>query len=481
MLHQKRHLFRQVALERLASPERLDELMLVVTPRSWLPVLTLGSLVGITFFWLIYGRIPIIVEGQGVLIYPHQVISLQSKSSGQLLTVNIKVGDTIKKGQVLATINQSELQKQLQQQRLKLTELQTQDRSISSLQEITIAQNQQTKKQQYTYLQQRIQELQIQIPLLKTRENNSTKQQRQSLEQKLKALQNLIPILQERIDNRKYLFKEGAVSGEIPYEAELKYQENLAQISDLKAQLKELDFKEAENEKDYREKITTIADYQAQLKQLESQAAIQAEQMLESATTRKKEIQDVQREIARLELQLKDNSQILSPYSGHILELTVVPGQVVNPGTHLGVIQSENSSSKLIAVTYFSVADGKKIQPGMTVQITPQIVKREQFGGILGKVSTVSPFPITKEAAANEVGNLEIVQGLTSNQSEGLIQVSANLTTSSTYFSGYKWSSSKGPQLKISSGTTTTVRIKLENRAPITFIFPILRQYSGIY
>ena len=47
-------------------------------------------------------------------------------------------------------------------------------------------------------------------------------------------------------------------------------------------------------------------------------------------------------------------------------------------------------------------------------------------------------------------------------------------------FSGYKWSSSERAQLKISPGTTTTVRVTVEERSPMTFILPILREWSGL-
>src|SRR5919199_5326849 len=134
MIEQKRNLFRKESLERLSSPERLDQLMQVVSPKSWLPLTSLGSLVVVALTWSIYGRIPITVEGRGVLIYPSKVVPFQSKSSGQLLSLNVKVGDVVKKGKVLGTIDQTELRKQLQQQRNKLAELQSQDLAVSSLQ-----------------------------------------------------------------------------------------------------------------------------------------------------------------------------------------------------------------------------------------------------------------------------------------------------------------------------------------------------------
>lgn len=482
MLDQKRSLFRKESLERLSSPERLDQLMQVVSPRSWLPLLALGSIVGVAVIWSIYGRIPITVEGQGVLIYPSNVVPVQSKSAGQLMALNIKVGDIIKKGQLLATIDQAELRKQLQQQRAKLTELRSQDQAVGSLQGLRLEQEQRSQQQQRQYLQQRVLELEAITPLLKTKSKTSIGQQRQSLQQRLRQAQALTPIFLQRMETRRQLFKkEGAISGDDALKGEQEYLENLDKIADIQAQLKELEVKETEIEKDYRANLSTISELQAQLKELDSKRASVAQQDLENATTRKKELQEVKREIAKLELQLGDDSQIISQYSGRILEITLTPGQVVNAGTRLATIEAENSKSKLVSVTYFPVAEGKKIQPGMTIQITPQTVKRERFGGIVGKVSSISRFPITKEAAASEVGNPEVVEGLVSKQKEGLIQVFSNLQPDSSTPSGYKWSSSTGPHLQISSGTTTIVRVKVEERAPITFVLPILRSGSGIY
>lgn len=65
MVDQKHSLFRKESLERLSSPERLDQLMQVVSPKSWLPLASLGSLVVVVVVWSIYGRIPITVEGRG--------------------------------------------------------------------------------------------------------------------------------------------------------------------------------------------------------------------------------------------------------------------------------------------------------------------------------------------------------------------------------------------------------------------------------
>ncbi len=61
-------LFRQEALERLSSPERLDELMKVVSLKTWLPLATIGVLLGLGLIWSVVGRIPVTTSGRGVLV-----------------------------------------------------------------------------------------------------------------------------------------------------------------------------------------------------------------------------------------------------------------------------------------------------------------------------------------------------------------------------------------------------------------------------
>jgi hypothetical protein len=61
-------IFRKESLERLSSPEQLDQLIQIVSPRSWLPLASLGMLIGLAFLWSVLGRIPITAEGKGVLV-----------------------------------------------------------------------------------------------------------------------------------------------------------------------------------------------------------------------------------------------------------------------------------------------------------------------------------------------------------------------------------------------------------------------------
>jgi HlyD family secretion protein len=477
----QQRLFRQKSLERLSSPERLDQLLHVVSPKSWIALATFGCLIISSFAWSIFGRIPVTVQGSGVLIYPGKVVPLQSSITGQVKTLNVKAGNFVKKGEVIATIERVDLRQQLQSAREKLQQLQQQDRQALSLQEKRKNTERQTTIQKSESLEQQLISLQQLTPLLQEKSQGEIALESQNLQQRLKTLGKLQPTFQKRLTKRRQLANQGAISDDTLLQTQQEYIENLNKIEDAKLQLKQTETKKAEILQKYWDNLNQIKDVQAQLQELNSQQANTTQQDLETITARQKEIQEQKRTITGLQQQIKDNSSIISQHTGKVLETLISPGQVLDSGTRLANINLGQPSDELVGITYYSVSDGKKIQTDMSMQITPQTVKRERFGGIVGKVKQVSTFPIAKEAAINTVGNTEVVEGLVANNKEGLIQVVATLEPDDQTYSGYEWSSSAGPQLKISSGTTTTTRVTVEERAPITFVLPILRSLSGVY
>jgi len=74
-------IFRKEALERLSSPEQLDQLMKIVTPRSWLPLAALAGLLGCGLVWSIVGRIPVTTTGKGALVFADALETAMSDST----------------------------------------------------------------------------------------------------------------------------------------------------------------------------------------------------------------------------------------------------------------------------------------------------------------------------------------------------------------------------------------------------------------
>jgi HlyD family secretion protein len=96
-------LFRKAALDKLASPERLDVLMQVTSPMGWLALTAVaGILVGV-IIWSILGSIPERIDGQGVLLRGGANSEIRSSGSGSIVSLDLKVNQVVTVGQVVGT------------------------------------------------------------------------------------------------------------------------------------------------------------------------------------------------------------------------------------------------------------------------------------------------------------------------------------------------------------------------------------------
>jgi HlyD family secretion protein len=62
-----------------------------------------------------------------------------------------------------------------------------------------------------------------------------------------------------------------------------------------------------------------------------------------------------------------------------------------------------------------------------------------------------------------------------------VIELFATLQLDPSTPSGFKWSSSHGPPLKVASGTLANAEIVVGSEHPITIVMPYLRKKTGIY
>jgi len=471
-------IFREEALEHLSSPEQLDQLLEIVSPSSWIPMATLGGLLLVAVLWSIFGQIPVTVEGAGLLVHPRQVLSFQLPASGQIVALNVKVGDFVAKGQILGRINQPALQQSLEQERVRLAEAQRRNSRVAPLRDERAELQRQANQRERAVLEQRIDLTRRTAEIQKAKNETYFAKQRESLEQLRKVKLALDGNFKSRFEGYQALQGDGIVSNDEVLRVRQDYINNQIQIADLELQMRDAELQELRATESYQQQMDLEASLQKQLRELDIQTKQIEQQHLETTSDTQLQIQEIQRSIARYEEDLKTKSQIVSDYRGRILEVTASVGQIVTAGQRLGAIETEDPKGKLLAVTYFRVSDGKKIEPGMDMRITPATVERERHGSIAGKVLSVSPFPVTTEAVTNVVGNAEVAQLLSAGGSK--IEVFAELTQDPSSPTGYKWTSGKGPDVKITAGTTGAVRATVESRRPITFIIPILRRWSGV-
>src|SRR6476661_7879064 len=99
-------IFRKVSLDRLSSPEQLDELMHVTDLHTWLALGGLVIMLSLSLVWGFQGSIPTSVSGSGVILRQGGVKNVVTRASGVLLELNAKVGDRVEANQVVARVAQ---------------------------------------------------------------------------------------------------------------------------------------------------------------------------------------------------------------------------------------------------------------------------------------------------------------------------------------------------------------------------------------
>ena len=311
-------MFRKISLEHLSSPEALDLLVTVTTPRGWLFLLAIGLILTTLVVWGFTGTIPTRVLGQGVLIRSGGVHTVMHPLGGQITDIRVKPGDPVIKGQVLIRVDQPDL-------------------VLSII----------------------------------------------NLKEKLKSLL--------RLD--------------------------------------------------------------------------QDDQALE--------INTVKNQITQLQDELLFYSSVVSPINGQVLEVKVNRGEIVEAGVSLLDLEQIGEQSKdLEVVLYIPVEEGKKILPGMEAQISPTVVRKEEFGYLVGKVVSVSDFPATFRGMMRTLGNEDLVRQLSGQGSP--IEIHIDLIIDKNTPSGYHWSSPQGPPLLIDSGTVCTGSVTVQKQRPIELVFPIM-------
>lgn len=174
----------------------------------------------------------------------------------------------------------------------------------------------------------------------------------------------------------------------------------------------------------------------------------------------------------RSEYQFK--TQLISPYSGMVVEITLNDGDVFNASHPVMTIENYNSSKSDIKATIFVDAMyGKNIEMGMDVLVSPTSVASEEHGYLTGKVIEVGKYPATKEGLFQVLKNDELVNKMAKEISP--IFISVQINTDSSTFSGFKWTSKNGPQMNIVVGTLVDAQIIVEEKKPIQILIPSIK------
>ncbi|OGA44911.1 MAG: NHLP bacteriocin system secretion protein [Betaproteobacteria bacterium RIFCSPLOWO2_12_FULL_63_13] len=414
-------IFRKVALDRLSSPEQLDALMRVITPQAWLAFAPLAILIAAAIAWGWFGSVPTKVIGKCILINPTGLADVVATAAGRIIALDVTVGDTVRRGQRIARIAQPDLEDRIDQARARLEELRARARMVRSFSSQSTTLNDQ-----------------------------ALAQQRQNLESQLKAAGERERIIADRALTQTRLLEQGLVTNQTLLATRQEQTAARLEAENLRNQIRQLSLRRLEGERANRNEMAAIGE----------------------------QVNEARRALDSLLANEKRVSVVTSAFDGRIVEVKTGRGmRVETGGAVVSVERTDAADTPLEAAVFVPAADGKRVERGMTAEVTPSTVKREESGFLVARVSYVSEYPSTQQSMNALLHNEPLVRELAG--ATPPIEIRAALLPESNY-SGYRWSSAGGAQLKIRSGTLCSAEIVVERQRPITLVVPALKKALGV-
>ena len=412
--------FRAVALQRAASPEQLDHLVRITRPFDWMLVFAICIALIAAITWGIVGRVPTRAEGQGILISGGgRVVEASSSAAGRLATISVMVGDRVTQGQPIAEIVQTDIQ---QRHAAAVEVFREKERQHADLID-------KTKRE------------------LASKAQNFAKLEA-AFNQVIKATTQRIEYLTNDVKTLEDLMAKGLTTRRT-------LEERRRDLTDAQ-QRKEDTFNEILKIR------TTQSDLETQ-RERETQTSEFA-------------LNDARRQMESAASLLTQNTQVISPVDGRVLEIKVSAGAVLSVGAP--VISIESEGQKLEALIYIPAERGKNVKLGMPVRIEPSTVKREEFGTMVGTVVTISDFPMTPQGMAAVLHNDNLVTRFSKEGAAYAATVS--LEPDPETVSGYRWAVGQGPPIRLTSGTLTRAEITTRRQRPLDLVVPLFKKYTGI-
>src|SRR5581483_6059845 len=295
-------IFRKVALERLSSPEQLDQLVPLTSPIGWMAVAAIAVILAAAVGWSIFGTLPTAVQGSGILVSRGgHVFDAMSPVSGTLITV-ADLGTVVKKGDRLATLDDTELRQDLEHAEQVVREKQTDLASLT---------------QNYA----------DQIAL----KHKNASAQRDNLARIIAAAQKRADFYAGLLQKQDKIVAQGFLTQ--------RFQEDTRRSMD-----------EADQE---------ARASQSEILRLDSEEADLAGKRDLALLGAQQEVNDAQRHADELKVQLEEATQIFSPMDGVITEIKATPGTVVSPGKP--VLSIETAGAGLELLLYVPPEYGKKV------------------------------------------------------------------------------------------------------------------------
>ncbi len=387
--------------------------------------------------WCMLSRVDEIGTARGRMEPIGTVQRLDAATSGTVVAVKVKEGESVKAGQVLVELESNILQTNLQASQAKLQGDKNQLAQLNLLKNQLLAtvniQNQQNQAQQFEKLAQ-LQQARQNLDALKSAYNLKKQEQQAKVNQ---AQQELISSIaayklaevrfqgaQEKVPRYKKVWQKGAISQDRFLEVQQSVQENYQILLQAGSKVDQDQSNLQGQQSSYKQSLRQARSdiQQAQLRLAEQQGSYQslihAGQL--ALLKSQEQIKNIQSQITSLQSEIAQIiSQILSlnwqlqqrvlrsPVDGVVFALpTKKPGVVVQPGQMMAQVAPKRSA--LILRAQIASQQSGFVRVGMPVKIKFDAYPFQDYGVVQGHITWISPDSKVTDNSAGKVETFEL-------------------------------------------------------------------------
>ncbi len=412
--------FRESAVESAASPDQVNKVAPIASPRLWLLVLAAAAVLAAFGSWAVLGSIPLTVRGTGILIEGTMVVAAESPADGRVAEVRVKAGDMVAQGDVIAVIANPALEVQLQDARSAAARLREQDTAL------TRAEDEATRAL---------------LGSLDVREREA--------QQRIDRASAAAAEFSKSVDTKRDLVKQGLLA-----EADL--------LGSVNTQL---------------ELERVISDGRNELRRVTAERADASIRHAQERQRRSNAVAEADAAVRQADARLTLERNVVAPRPGKVLQLLRGPGDLARRGGSVAII-SDAGDGLLRCYAFFPLAEGKRVASGMASRVEPSVADRERFGIIRAKVREVEPVVGTRESLSRIINSVEVIQDI-ERRYGGIVSAVVDLEVDGATPTGLRWTGGTGYPKPLAPGTICEVDVVTEEVAPIHLILPWLRKVAG--
>ena len=416
---------RSQAVHQVGSSEQLDQRLVVIGSSSWILLVVSAMLIALAITWGIFGSLPTMVEGEGVIVpsgtEPVQINS--SSGQGGVVEVVVPRNTKVKKGDPLVKLANHQLEIKYTNAKAQLDMLESQDKRMFQAEQ--------------TILDRQKASLDSQIATCK-QITDQTKKLSALYESELEAVKELV--------KAKLLAQTELV------DTQQQYFSTLQQITQQETVI-------AKANEEYFSLVTSTQ---------------------RDRLTRASQVEQARAAVMTADADLEFATLVRAPIDGTVIENDVDMGSSVSVGMAVASIRPHGSGpDDLIARLYVPYGTGRRIREGMTAWLSLVFVEPSRYGYIEAEVQSVSDFISGSYSSSNKLGSQELAEEMAKKLGV-MLEVTVKIRMDDSTPTGLSWTSGRGYEHSLQFPALCGAKIIVDRSRPIDLVIPWIKDLIGL-